>query len=124
MRPRSRKSFCFRVTVILESKAIRKQSKVGSIVFERRTLSKMSRSTAARILVIGELNVDIVAAGVRQPPEIGIEVLAKDCELTLGSASAIFAAGVAKLGCVVTFVSQVGKDSFGDFCVAALKDAG
>ena len=84
----------------------------------------MSRSTTPRILVIGELNVDIVASGVRKPPEIGIEVLAENCELTLGSASAIFAAGVAKLGCGVTFVSHVGKDSFGDFCVAALKEAG
>ena len=53
----------------------------------------MSRSQAPRILVIGELNVDVVAAGVRQLPEAGAEVLAKDCELTLGSASAIFAAG-------------------------------
>jgi sugar/nucleoside kinase (ribokinase family) len=84
----------------------------------------MSTSTAPRILVIGELNVDIVAAGVRQIPESGTEILAEDCELTLGSASAIFAAGIAKLGCHVTFVTQVGKDSFGDFCVAALKNAG
>ena len=84
----------------------------------------MSRSQAPRILVIGELNVDIVATGVRQIPESGIEILAEDCDLTLGSASAIFAAGIAKLGCAVTFVSQVGKDSFGDFCLAALKEAG
>ena len=70
----------------------------------------MSRSQAPRILVIGELNVDIVAAGVGQLPEAGAEVLAKYCELTLGSASAIFAAGIAKLGCAVTFVSQVGKE--------------
>lgn len=84
----------------------------------------MSRSKAPRILVIGELNVDIVAAGLRRLPESGAEVLAEDCELTLGSASAIFAAGIAKLGCRVTFVSQVGRDSFGDFCLAALKDAG
>ena len=84
----------------------------------------MSRSKAPRIVVIGELNVDIVAAGVRQLPESGSEVLAENCELTLGSASAIFATGIAKLGCAVTFVSQVGKDSFGDFCLAALKDAG
>ena len=84
----------------------------------------MSRSKAPRILVIGELNVDIVAAGVRQLPESGSEVLAENCELTLGSASAIFATGIAKLGCAVTFVSQVGKDSFGGFCLAALKDAG
>lgn len=83
----------------------------------------MSRLTAPRILVIGELNVDIVAAGVRQP-EPGIEVIAEDCQLTLGSASAIFAVGAAKLGCPVTFVSQVGEDTFGDFCVAALKEAG
>jgi sugar/nucleoside kinase (ribokinase family) len=84
----------------------------------------MSRSQAPRILVIGELNVDIVATGVRQLPEIGAEVLAEDCELTIGSASAIFAAGIAKLGYPVTFVSQVGQDRFGDFCIAALKDAG
>lgn len=84
----------------------------------------MSKSQAPRILVIGELNVDIVAAGVRRVPETGVEVLAKDCELTLGSASAIFAAGIAKLGCTVTFVSQVGKDSFGDFCLTALREAG
>lgn len=84
----------------------------------------MSRSKAPRILVIGELNVDIVASGVRRLPESGLEVLAEDCELTLGSASAIFAAGIAKLGCAVTFVSQVGKDSFGELCLAALRDAG
>jgi len=84
----------------------------------------MSRSQAPRILVFGELNVDIVAAGVRQLPQSGAEVLAKDCELTIGSASAIFAAGIAKLGCAVTFVSQVGKDRFGDFCLAALREAG
>ena len=84
----------------------------------------MSRPQVPRILVIGELNVDIVATGVRKPPKTGIEVLAEDCDLTLGSASAIFAAGIAKLGCAVTFVSQVGQDSFGDFCRAALKDAG
>ena len=79
---------------------------------------------APRVLVIGELNVDIVAAGVRQLPKLGIEILAQDCELTLGSASAIFAVGLAKLGCSVSFVSQVGKDSFGGFCVEALKHAG
>ena len=74
--------------------------------------------------MIGELNVDIVVAGVRRLPASGIEVLADDCELTLGSASAIFAAGIAKLGCAVTFVSQVGRDSFGDRSLAALKNAG
>jgi len=76
------------------------------------------------VLVIGELNVDIVATGLRGFPEMGTEILAQDCELTLGSASAIFAVGMSKLGHKVTFVSQVGRDSFGDFCVAKLKQLG
>ena len=76
------------------------------------------------ILVIGELNVDIVATGLRSLPEMGTEILAEDCELTLGSASAIFAAGMAKLGYDVTFVSQVGRDYFGDFCIRTLQHFG
>jgi sugar/nucleoside kinase (ribokinase family) len=78
----------------------------------------------SKILVIGELNVDIVAAGLRSVPEMGAEILADRCELTLGSASAIFAAGMATLGHEVTFVSHVGEDYFGDFCLRALKQLG
>ena len=70
----------------------------------------MSGLDRPKILVIGELNVDIVATGLRSAPEMGAEILAEDFQLTLGSASAIFAAGVAKLGPGVTFVSQVGRD--------------
>ena len=77
-----------------------------------------------KILVIGELNVDIVATGLRSAPEMGTEILADDCELTLGSASAIFAAGMARLGHDVTFVSHVGRDYFGDFCIKALQQLG
>jgi sugar/nucleoside kinase (ribokinase family) len=55
---------------------------------------------------------------------MGFEILARDCELTLGSASAIFAVGMSKLGHPVTFVSQVGKDQFGDFCIDALTQSG
>jgi len=84
----------------------------------------MGRSTTPRILVIGELNVDIVLSGLESIPKFGAEIVAPDCELTLGSASAIFAVGISKLGHSVTFVSQVGRDSFGDFCIDALKRAG
>jgi len=55
---------------------------------------------------------------------MGHEILAEKCELTLGSASAIFAAGMAKLGHRVTFVSHVGQDYFGDFCLKTLKQSG
>src|SRR2546423_8833973 len=84
----------------------------------------MARLSTPRILVIGELNVDIVVTGLKSVPKLGAEILAQDCELTLGSASAIFAAGMSKLGHRVTFVSQVGRDGFGDFCVNALEEAG
>lgn len=84
----------------------------------------MSRLDRPKILVIGELNVDIVATGLRAAPEMGGEILAEDCELTLGSASAIFAAGMTKLGHSVTFVSQVGRDYFGDFCIRTLQQLG
>jgi sugar/nucleoside kinase (ribokinase family) len=84
----------------------------------------MSRLERPKILVIGELNVDIVATGLRTTPEMGAEILVEGCELTLGSASAIFAAGIAKLGYNVTFVSHVGRDHFGDFCIRALKQSG
>ena len=55
---------------------------------------------------------------------MGAEILAEKCELTLGSASAIFAAGMAKLGHSVTFFSHVGQDYFGDFCLRELKQLG
>ena len=73
------------------------------------------------VVVIGELNVDAVATGLAQAPKLGLEIIAEDFQLTLGSASAIFASGVAKLGHEVTFVSKVGRDDFGDFCLEALR---
>ncbi len=84
----------------------------------------MSRLRAPRVLVVGELNVDVVAIGVQRNPVMGSEVIAKDCQLTLGSASAIFSVGMAKLGSRITFISQVGEDTFGDFCLTALEREG
>lgn len=76
------------------------------------------------IVVIGELNVDAIATGLSSFPRLGSEVLVSDYHLTLGSASAIFACGAARLGNPVTFVSRVGTDGFADFCLRALTDAG
>lgn len=82
------------------------------------------KSAGKGVVVIGELNIDIVAAGLSEPPKMGAEILATDFQLTLGSASAIFACGVAKLGHEVTFIARVGTDAFGKFCLAALREAG
>ena len=77
-----------------------------------------------RVIVIGELNIDAVATGLAEAPKMGGEILASDFCLTLGSASAIFACGIAKLGLEVTFIAKVGSDDFGRFCLAALREAG
>lgn len=84
----------------------------------------MSKLKGSRVLVVGELNVDVIAVGVRRLPAMDTEVLAKDCQLTLGSASAIFSIGMARLGSRITFVGQVGADTFGDFCLTAFKREG
>lgn len=82
------------------------------------------KSAGNRVIVVGELNIDAVASGLSEAPKIGSEILASDFRLTLGSASAIFACGIAKLGNEVTFISRVGSDNFGDFCLAALRESG
>jgi sugar/nucleoside kinase (ribokinase family) len=74
------------------------------------------------ILVVGETNVDVVLRGAM--PQAGREVLADDCVLTLGSASAICAMGLARLGNPVVFVSRAGADLCADYCIDALQRGG
>jgi sugar/nucleoside kinase (ribokinase family) len=76
------------------------------------------------VLVVGELNVDIVLSGMASPPVLGSEVLAQEMRMVLGSASAIFASGIARLGHPVGFVSKTGDDDFGRFCRDELRNAG
>jgi len=77
-----------------------------------------------RILVVGELNPDLVLKDYSSFPELGKEVLAGDLVLTLGSASAICAAGLARLGDAVSFAGKVGADAWGEYCIRLLRDAG
>jgi sugar/nucleoside kinase (ribokinase family) len=76
-----------------------------------------------RIVVVGETNVDVVLRA-QGPAVAGQEVLATDSVITLGSASAICAMGLARLGNRVTFFSRVGADVWGDYCLGILDAAG
>ncbi len=76
------------------------------------------------VAVIGELNVDLVASGLASAPALGREVLAEDFQTVLGSASAIFACGAARLRHPVSFFSKVGDDEYGRFCLESLRKAG
>jgi len=75
-----------------------------------------------KILVIGELNVDLILQNYQAFPELGKEVLVRDCTLTLGSSSAICAVGLARLGEDVSFLGKVGPDVWGEFCRQRLQD--
>ena len=77
-----------------------------------------------KVLVAGELNVDIILQGYRSFPRPGKEVLVNDFEMVLGSASAICAMGLARLGNPVAFLSKVGDDAWGRHCLDALTGRG
>jgi sugar/nucleoside kinase (ribokinase family) len=77
-----------------------------------------------KVLVAGELNVDLILHGYSAFPAPGKEVLVDDFVMTLGSASAICAVGLARLGAPVAFLSKVGRDPWGDYCVECLSRAG
>ena len=73
-----------------------------------------------KILIAGELNLDLILQNYRSFPALGREVLVDDVTLTMGSASAICACGLARLGNSVTFTSKVGADSWGELCKSKL----
>ncbi len=76
------------------------------------------------ILVVGELNADLILRGDVTPAFGQVEKLIGDATLTLGSSSAIFACGAARLGLRVTFVGKVGDDEFGRFVLHELAARG
>lgn len=77
-----------------------------------------------RILVAGELNVDLVLSGLPSLPIKGRELIGTDFQVVLGSSSAITAARLAALGVIVDFAGIVGDDDFGQFVLRELKHYG
>jgi sugar/nucleoside kinase (ribokinase family) len=78
----------------------------------------------SKVLVAGELNVDIILQGYQAFPTPGKEVLVDDFVMVLGSASAICAMGLARLGDPVAFLGKVGDDPWGQYCLSALTGRG
>lgn len=76
------------------------------------------------VLVVGELNCDLILRGDVTPAFGQVEKLIDDAELTIGSSSAIFACGAARLGLRVGFIGKVGGDSFGRFMIESLTARG
>jgi sugar/nucleoside kinase (ribokinase family) len=77
------------------------------------------------ILVAGELNPDLILSDPNLEPRFGQhEVLVESANLTIGSSSAIFACGAARLGLRVAFIGVVGDDEFGRFMCRSLSTSG
>jgi len=67
------------------------------------------------ILIAGEINPDLILSG-NVVPEFGqVETLVENATLAIGSSSAIFACGAARLGLHVAFIGVCGGDVFGRF---------
>ena len=77
-----------------------------------------------RALFAGEINVDLVLQGYTEFPVPGKEVLVQDFAMVLGSATAIMAMGLARLGTPVAFVGRVGDDVWGRYCLEDMAGRG
>ena len=69
----------------------------------------------SRVVVVGELNVDMIVGGLDSMPLLGREIVARQCRTVLGSSSAICASGMARLGAQVDYVGKIGDDERGRF---------
>jgi len=76
------------------------------------------------IVIAGEINVDLIFTGVPALPQFDRETLAETYVQCPGSSSMILAMGLARLGDSVRFVGCCGNDSFGRFCIDALRERG
>src|SRR3974377_1726381 len=76
------------------------------------------------IIVVGELNADLILRGDVVPAFGQVEQIVDDAMLTIGSSSAIFACGAARLGLRVAFIGKAGDGVFGGFLVRALQPRG
>ena len=84
----------------------------------------MKPETQYDLLVAGEINPDLILSG-NVKPEFGqVEKLVDSAALTIGSSSAIFACGAARLGLKVAFVGICGEDVFGRYMLDEMTKRG
>lgn len=70
-----------------------------------------------RIVVVGSANVDLVTR-TPQIPRPGETILGREFVVALGGKGANQAVGAARLGADVSFIARIGRDHFGDQCLA------
>ncbi len=73
------------------------------------------------ILVAGEINPDLILTGDVKPEFDQVEKLVDSATLAIGSSSAIFSCGAARLGLRVAFIGVCGDDIFGRYMLDEMR---
>ena len=76
------------------------------------------------VIVLGDLNLDVILAGMEDYPCLGKEILAQTHLVEAGGSAANVASMLAADGCPVRLFSRVGNDSAGDYVVKSLEQRG
>lgn len=84
----------------------------------------MGNFTMFDVLVAGEINPDLILSGTVTPEFGQVEKMVDSAAFTIGSSSAIFACGAARLGLQVGFIGVCGEDIFGRFMLDELQEHG
>ena len=82
------------------------------------------RTAMFDVVAIGEINADLILSGDVVPAFGQAEKLLSDARLVIGSSTAIFACGAARLGLRTAIVGKIGTDVFGRFMIDALNQRG
>lgn len=77
-----------------------------------------------RVLFVGDVNVDLIFAGLPVPPVLGKEVFCRSYYRTLGSPAVICGCAFAQLGGQATMMGMAGDDDNGRFMVEGMRRFG
>lgn len=72
-------------------------------------------------LVIDDLNIDLILSGIKNFPEIGNEIIARDYTLNIGGSGGIFSVVLSKLGIKTYIISKIGDGFLDNFLLRKLK---
>jgi sugar/nucleoside kinase (ribokinase family) len=76
------------------------------------------------VLVAGEINPDLILTGDVEPAFGQVEKLVDSAALAVGSSSAIFSCGAARLGLSTAFIGKCGDDLFGRYMLDEMQKRG
>ena len=77
-----------------------------------------------RVLAVGDVNIDLVLAGLSNIPRPEQETVAQDMRVLVGGQTATLARALCALGVTVAFVGRVGNDDYGRMALAQLANEG